>query len=143
MTSQASAADSAALLFFALGAHRLALRLDEVVRVRVRGRADLSVLRSPLLALLQVDEAEVTHLIELDGGGLAPATAAPRAATRGVRRWALPQGVSRLRGALDGLAECAELGTAFVVSASGLRSLATRESLDVTPSGLDGFDELE
>jgi hypothetical protein len=142
MTSPASAADTAAWLFFPLGAHRLALRLDDVVRVRVRGSADHAVLRSALLRHLRIDQAGVTHVIELDGAGLAPATAAPRVATRGVRRWSLPPGVSHLREALDGVAECPEMGTAFVVSATGLRSLESRASRDVTPSGFDGIDEL-
>jgi len=135
--------DAAALLYFALGAHRLALRLDEVVRVRARTRLDHKLPASPLLGLLGIDSAAITHLIELDGGGTAPATAPPRAATRGLRAWPMPPGASRLRVALAGVAECEELGTAFVVSAEGLRWLATREGDDITPSTLDGFDELE
>lgn len=134
---------AASLLFFRLGEHRLALRLDEVVHVRALGPGPSAGVDSPLLGLLGIDPSRVTHLVSLDGGGAAPATAPPRTATSGLRRWALPPGASRLRQALAGVAESDELGPAFVLSAEGLRWLATREDDDTTPSALDGFDELE
>lgn len=134
--------NAAPLLFFSVGPHCLAVRLDEVSHVEARSAAKPGEahLDGALFEGLGLSAPSVSHRILLAGGGALPSSTAPRAVVDGVAMWPLPPGLTPLGRALGGYAESRQHGFAFVLSSSGLRACLAKP---VAPFLMEGFDELE